>query len=103
MNTEKMLSVLALEIERELHYEFEIRRRSNVDILSSMLLSNYEIARLSQNVLDEFASNPEEIPQRVAQGLAKWYTLKKRSIDKAPSIIEVVERIILEESCGDNE
>ena len=74
---EPRLSVLALEIERGLDYGYEIRRRSNVDIISSMMLSNYEVAAMVQTTLDVL-NDPKEISRRILTDLAKWYTLRWR-------------------------
>lgn len=97
INREPVLSVLALEIERGLDCGYEIRRRSNVDIISSMILSKYEVAYLVQKVLDH-CDDQKEITRRVLTDLHKWYTMRWRLKTPVVSVHTIIENVFKEEN-----
>ncbi len=96
-NRKPTLSIFALNVERGLEFNWEIRRRSNVDIISSMILSEYEIARLVQEVLDH-TDNQDEIQRRVMTNLHKWYTMRWRSQAPVVSVHTIIDNVFKEEA-----
>ncbi len=94
---EPVLSILALEIERGIDHGYEIRRRSNVDIISSMIPGKYEIARMVQTTLD-YCGDPDEIARRVMTDLHKWYTMRWRRNTSIVSAITIIETVMKEEN-----
>ena len=96
VNREAVLSVLALEIERAILYGYQIQRRSNVDIISSIVLGKYEIAALAQRVLDD-CDEPEEISRRIITGLHKWYRMRWCRNTAMQSVAFLIETVLKEE------
>ncbi len=96
-NRKPTLSIFALDIERDLEYSYQIRRRSNVDIISSLVLSKYEVARMVQQVLDH-TDDEKEITRRVLTDLHKWYTMRWRHITPVVSPHTIIETAFKEEN-----
>jgi len=98
MNAEKTLSVLALEIEKELEYAYEIHPRlgCGADPMYN-LKANYEIAHLAQRdfdlALQGLVLNKEELVKTIAQDLCQYYTMRRREGTKE-SFLQILERVL---------
>lgn len=96
VNREAVLSILALEIERAILCGYQIQRRSNVDIISSIVLGKYEIAALVQRVLDD-CDKPEEITRRIITGMHKWYRMRWCRKTAMVSVATIIETVLKED------